>query len=193
MPWKFNPFTRKFDYYSGGWELIEKKEIETNQDYVEFTGLNGDKDKIYLLEVYIKNNGTVTNALNIWVNGNYFSTKTAYHSIYFDGTTESCMIDHATSNNGFDVGYCQKGSYEFVRILLFAESGKPRVARRCDTRLNAGVSYVEVVDDGACWWFDTTTVIYSLRILIGKWDIGGDVTSNGIGAGSRFWLFKIIE
>jgi len=173
-----------------GWELIGEEEVGTATDYVEFTGLDGDADEMYKMVQLIKNDGATGETLDCWVNGDYFDAEHLREGGTYDGSTFSQAGNGLSVSNGFDIGYANSGGWEFNEVIIHAESGRPRASLSSHLRSDAGLSYAEENEQLMDWWFDTTTVIDSLRILRGDEGTAGDVVADGIGAGSRLYLFK---
>ena len=176
---------------SGCWEKIADVEVDTDCDYVDITGLDGDVDKVYHIIAHLKNAGTGGDALLIKPNAANITTKYLYHDLYWNGSALSVLTAHGTVNYGFDLGYAHAGNWEQFVGTLLTKTGALRSCVSQDMRENDAGNDTEIIENRATSWYDTTTKITSLRVLHGDWSTG-ETRVNGIGAGSKILIFKSI-
>jgi len=157
------------------WEVIAEVEPETDVDYVEFTGLDINSDKAYVIFVTAKNPQTSDTRIKIYVNGDL--TDTDYYSQYIHATGTN------VSANRLNLPYVTflgagKEAFAVVIVSRSADGYLHAYVARCHrTGSEAELTLVHVASAV------TFTNITSIRLAV-------DITG-GIGAGSKFILARV--
>jgi len=181
MPWKFNPFTRKFDFYKApAWELIEEKEITSPVQQVDFLNVDGEKGIFFKLLAIFKNEAGVGCEYLLQPNLSGVSTHRVAVGTNWDGATITEIHSQEPEPAGFHISYVDSGCCTFAYAYFYLKTSLPRLFI---------VDHVAELEAGVCranrrivsLWPDTTTQITSLRIYATQ--------ANGIGVGSIISLF----
>jgi len=182
MPFKhkFNPFTKKPDYYEEapppaiekGWELV-KTGTFTND--IDITGLDGDVDKLWMLVIKARHtdviwprvrfNSDATGSYRVHQHYHGVHAGTDYHTADNPGVEDSIPCSYyARSNVGGE--YIIYAQTEGIRLV--------QVNGSVGTDENNFESY-----DAVGFWLNTTANITTINIVIGAAIIAGE-----------YWLFK---
>jgi len=157
------------------WEVLAEVEVEADCDYVEFTGLDINSDKAYVIFMFVKNPTSSSCSYQIFINGDTTSTnyykqyaKASGTSIAGDRTNDSIM---ATINAGATmvaVIYVMLDIDGYSRVIFIGNRQAPDSVEIIITNVAKNT---------------TETNITSIRIAV---DVAG-----GIGAGSKFILARV--
>ena len=160
----------------GTWEKIAEVELTSTVASVEFTGLDGDNDKFYLVVVYFVNADSGNPRVCAIRFNNDSGTNYNNQYISGDGTSVS-----AGSNTGATVGsglYAKAGAKVVGFYLIHAVSGQVRVAGLLST-------YGAYIKIAGITWTNTTDNLTSITLLCPD--------GAYLGAGSRFVLFRLSQ
>lgn len=158
-----------------GWEKVSEVEVTTDTTYVDFTGLDGNTDWVYMLVVTIKGVGSSGYAVSLYANGDYSNSnyKMQYCNISGSGTSignvnQAGLVHIDGSVDAFGtafISFSPRGYFTFISISV------RRIPSYSDTKIH---TVSRTVAD---------TNLTSLRVQ-------ADVTG-GIGAGSKFILMRL--
>jgi len=156
------------------WQVLAEVEVTSDCDYVDFTGLDINRDWFYVLQTIIKNSHSSSLGYYIFVNGD--TTLTNYYSQYIVGRSTTISAGRynepywsscSAGSGSFATGFISKGpNGHFVYEVIYK--------RDIDANLNA---YFFVGNKTS-----PVANITSIRISAG--------VSGAIGAGSRFILAR---
>jgi len=156
------------------WKVLAEVEVASDCDYVDFTGLDINRDWEYCLDVIIKNPTGSNSGYHLFVEGDY--TPTNYYSQWFYANDASLSADR--SNNP-SIGYLEDGERGLFNVRITKD---PDGYFRFNAISNqfTGSSQIFVIRVGS----KTAPVsnITSLRVSAS--------VSGAIGAGSRFILAR---
>jgi hypothetical protein len=169
-----------------GWKKIAEVDVTSDVTSVTITGLDGDADKIYMLCTKIVIPNTGSRGIRLRPNG-LPGTRTVVDGGYFTGSTAGPETegDNEISLVGIESGVigCTADTFH----IIHAETGR----RRSFTGISGSADANTTLGDrtrtrvGGGYWDDTTTNITSLEII--------STVTNGIGAGSKITLFKLVS
>ena len=179
MPFKFNPFTKKPDYYeeasvpgiTKGWELI-KTGTFTND--IDITGLDGNVDKLYRL--IIKARHTAAFYLPFRFNGD---ASTSYESrFHFSGIWAAAGVHGTTAYTAETKIYfgSKNAQSKIGDALIQAESGQVRLINIITTQYTDKDNFVSEIVAG--YWLNTVDNIITINIIPGAITAG------------EYWLFR---
>lgn len=177
------PLVSKFEVSEAGiWapnmgaQLLERKTVTGSAvEEVEFTGLDGDEDRIYHLICMIKNADTVARTYYLRPN-DVGGTDTDSSRIRWDGT------DHDTSESTYlRICSASAGEWMLADVLLYAKSGQPRMMRAIEAYEESGDGR-GAVHCGV--WEDTSANITSLVI--------NGSAAGTIAVGSELSLYRML-
>jgi len=159
---------------AGGWQVLAEVEVSSDCDYVDFTGLDINKDWEYYLDVTLKNPSEETSVYYIFVEGDY--TLGNYYTQYVtvSGTSTSPVRSNTPTiisiptgeRTFFNVRLTRDpdGYFRWLSVINYRTGSDQRLNIRAGSK-TAPVSNIT-----------------SLRISAS--------VSGGIGAGSRFILAR---
>jgi len=154
-----------------GWELIADVVLTTAASSITISGLDGDRDEIYLFVCYWKGSPTAAwNLFDLQPNNVSLNLNTQY--LIGDGTSLS-----AGTLSVIRLGGPYDTEEDFCVCMFYAKSGKQR---RCVWARSVRTTIIEVLNAGL--WNNTTDNITSFVIV--------SSTTNGMAAGTRVLLFR---
>jgi len=98
---------------AGDWKVIAYVEVTTNVDYVDFTGLDINTDKFYILFAAVKNPLTSNLRYYIFVEGDY--TPTNYYTQYLAGQGTNIPVGRMNDNEFL---WIHAGTCGFVNAFI---------------------------------------------------------------------------
>src|SRR3990167_394347 len=145
--------------------LIAETTLSVTASNIEFTGLNGDTDVIYLIRAYIV---ATTTALEIYAIFNNYSATASYGWQYLIGYGTAVGAGRFTTWDGISLTYTGSdtttSNLAYSESIIYAKTGNERLVivesiDMCDA------TYIgRIVVKGAIW-NNTTSTITSLKIL----------------------------
>jgi len=160
---------------AGDWEVIAEVEVEADCDYVEFTGLDINSDKAYVIFIVRKNPLSVDDALKMYVNGdtddaNYYVQYILAHETTIGGDRLNfASTGTSTANTAdFRVIFLTLDTNGYARAIIFTNKDVP--------------SSVDIL---LIMWAKATTETNITTIRFQASNAGG------IGAGSKFILCRV--
>jgi len=143
------------------WQVLAEVEVSSDCDYVDFTGLDINRDWFYVLQTVIRNPQSSPATYYIFVNGdttvtNYYSQKVHGHSttVAANNYNVPAWTNLTTGEEGFATGFISKDLgghfvYELIDkrnadanlfIYLFVGNGTSPVTNITSIRISADVS-----------------------------------------------------
>jgi len=153
-----------------GWELIADIPIIVDSTTVTISGLDGDKDEVYLLTFRGKNNSSLGVGIYLYPNG--ITTNMSTQLIHVDGTGIGASLESTPL-----IGGASAGLQYFSCVVIYAKTGKQR---RWVTHYVYQTTIMMIL--ASSLWNETVTNITFL-------DLESENPS-GIGKGSHILLFK---
>jgi len=153
---------------------IAEIDISTNTTQVDITGLDGNSDEVYLLILRIYNpTGSQT------VNSIRFNDVAInkYYRIFIDSNGSSVSTGETSVSNQIEILKADANSVGTAVCYVFAKSGSQRHV--------LAHSYTSSIHRHLFGrWVDTTSNLTKINIVCN--------TSNGIGTGSKIWVYKLV-
>jgi len=155
----------------GTWQKIAEINITSAVSSYTFTGLNGNVDKVYRLQLTLKNDAATTTVYDLRPN-DLMTNMLSVH-ITSDGTT----LYQGSYSDRLAIGFTPGGHTDTMDVIFMAETGRirgmhSRIGRQAATNSSWGGR-----------WAETTTNITSITI--------GSLLGSGIGVGSKLILYKL--
>ena len=160
--------------WAGGWVPVSEVDVAANCDYVDFTSLDINTDKFYILFMTVTNPQASNSLAYFFVNGDY--TTTNYYRQYILGSGTS-VTGARTNDPG--LGNVEAGTEATWPVFIFRDpQGYARATSLCNKGDPAGITafFVGIAKTA------TVENITSIRIAAQQ--------SGGIGAGSKLVLCK---
>jgi hypothetical protein len=154
------------------WRKIAEVNVVSDVDYVDFTGLNINTDKVYVLFAVIKNPTSASGSLKLYVENDTTDTNYYTQRMYAGGTSALASRDN--------VGYIGVSSGNDVGAGFSVIMKTPTNIPTWTSHWNRNIgSSIEIISASACC-ISPKSNITTIRIK--------GTTSGGIGAGSYFLL-----
>ena len=160
---------------AGDWEVIAEVEVEADCDYVEFTGLDINSDRAYVIFMTVKNPQSSDAVISMYINGD--TTDTNY---YHEHITASGTSVNANRPNDAGITKIYAGVTNMVAVLIMRDTNGYVHASILATR--GAPSSIELFVSS---WVKATTETNVNTIRLQS-SIAG-----GIGAGSKFILARV--
>ena len=164
--------------------LIERKEIAADTTQVDFTGLAGEADEIYVLMGRIRS--TISGASGVLFEPNALTANQSTIAVVSDGTTLS-----TASSSDMRIG--TMNSANTPKMLSFQCYFFARRTIQTLTSKRQFISFAAFMPDSVQpnelqlqygFWDDNTTIVTSIRIRM---------ITNALGKGSSIALFKVLQ
>jgi len=165
-----------WDDVSSKWQVVDERTITTDCQYVDFTNLDINTDKVYFLLASIRNPFMYEGTFSLYANEDY--TETNYYSqilSLYEGGVGGSLV------NSPRVGKMNASNSAFIIMYIIKDPNNHyRVLSKCTTGVTTSMKCEE---DYVC----KTTAITNLTSLRFAWPGGQNV----IGVGSYFLLCKL--
>ena len=172
--WKYSPDGTNIKIL-GDWAVISDLTVDSDCDYVEWTGLDINRDGAYIILADIKNPTESGASCHIYINGNM--TDTNYYNQYIEANGTSIIGGRGNNPGG---PYVPAGSECFAVIWVMRDpTGHARTLRLMSWNTPDAVRLTVGTDVTVF----TVSNITSIRIQTTQ--------AGGIGAGSRFILCRV--
>ena len=157
------------------WEVLAEVEVTSDVDYVEFTGLDINSDKVYVMFMSMKNPLSVNTAYMLFVEGDTDPANYSRMNMYGTGTSAG-----SDSQSDSEIGAANAGEDNIIFCVVMRDPDGYMRALSVWSRgtTSPGVIAVHTVQKTA-----TVTNITSIRIA--------STEAGGIGAGSKFILARV--
>jgi len=152
---------------------VARVDVTSDVTQVDFTGLDGDSDGLYVLVCYI-NNGS-SSAANYGLRFND-DTGTNYTYVYLYGNGSSVSTD-VDSLSYLYLGYLAAGSRAFKVYWIYPKTGQLRYVTGHHVDTNHRAWHI------GGWWTNTTDNLVKISIVASA--------TGAISAGSWFILYKL--
>jgi hypothetical protein len=183
MSYKYNPFTKGFDYYEsaaggggGGWTLVTHGTF-TSTD-LDITGLNGDTDKVYKIVLRLK-----TTEAQPQISFNNDSGANYYYERYWQGNNGGSHANIVEMRNGmtsFESAVKLANSI-FMIIHIMAKSGQVRIMYLEGFHFYSTNTWINEQKKG--YWNNTTDNLTSVKIAHCIYGAGNE---------GEYWVYKIV-
>jgi len=161
--------------------LIGEVTVSVAAEKIEFTGLSGDDDNIYIMNVSTNHSApSVTTRIYIHFNGDSSGSNYGFENLLGQGAAVSATRDTAEPGMLLEVassGVTTAAHRTATEVLIFAKTGIERFG--LIESMNGGQgTHIQRADVFGCLWNDTSSTITSIQLtsaLTGYFDVGTNV------------------
>ena len=149
------------------WVKIGETTVSVASSKIEFTGLNGDDDNTYMMNVTINHSSTSSpDRIYIHFNSDSGASSYGFQDLLGTGATPAASRDTAEPGMLFDLGLSgvtTAAQKTWDRIIIHAETGQERIGI-VNSLNGADGNYANRFDILGDIWNDTTTTITSIKL-----------------------------